>query len=220
MYDDIYRIDNVRLIKKDGERVNLDLSSVNGVNNGSFVNDKIDDKNVYVSSNTDAYGESYSYFEVDLSSYSLERKFLLQFVKKIEGTAKYSIYVTNSSVIPYYLSSLDHASLASHIGETSNVSNDMELIGGSKYYVYIYGFNDNDGGSGSSNTFKGTDESKWLKENAYKYGFILRYEADKQEITGYKSEEWHYRYVGLEAAKYIYENDITLEEYCVRFLYN
>ena len=74
--------------------------------------------------------------------------------------------------------------------------------------------------AGSSNTFKGTDESKWLKENAYKYGFILRYEADKQEITGYKSEEWHYRYVGLETAKYIYENDITLEEYCVRFLYN
>lgn len=74
--------------------------------------------------------------------------------------------------------------------------------------------------AGSSNVFKGTEESKWLKNNAYKYGFILRFEASKQEITGYKSEEWHYRYVGLEVATYIKENKITFEEYYVRFLYN
>ena len=74
--------------------------------------------------------------------------------------------------------------------------------------------------AGSSNVFKGTEESKWLKSNAYKHGFILRFESSKQEITGYKSEEWHYRYVGLEVASYIKENKISFEEYYVRFLYN
>lgn len=65
----------------------------------------------------------------------------------------------------------------------------------------------------SSTYFVYSKEYKWMKENAYKYGFILRYEDDKKDITGYNGEAWHYRYVGEEVAKYIYENDITYEEY-------
>ncbi len=53
----------------------------------------------------------------------------------------------------------------------------------------------------------------WLSENAYKYGFILRYPLGKQEITGISYEPWHYRYVGVEAAREIYEQEICLEEY-------
>lgn len=53
----------------------------------------------------------------------------------------------------------------------------------------------------------------WLAENAYKYGFILRYPIGKQEITGTSYEPWHYRYVGEEAALEIYEQGICLEEY-------
>lgn len=53
----------------------------------------------------------------------------------------------------------------------------------------------------------------WLAENAYKYGFVLRYPSGKQEITGTSYEPWHYRYVGEEAAKEIYERGICLEEY-------
>ena len=53
----------------------------------------------------------------------------------------------------------------------------------------------------------------WLAENAYKYGFILRYPMGKQDITGTSYEPWHYRYVGVEAAKEIYERQICLEEY-------
>ena len=48
---------------------------------------------------------------------------------------------------------------------------------------------------------------------SYKYGFILRYGKDMEYITGYNYEPWHYRYVGLEAAKIIYEEELTLEEY-------
>ena len=53
----------------------------------------------------------------------------------------------------------------------------------------------------------------WLLENAYKYGLILRYPLEKQEITGIGYEPWHYRYVGIEAAQEIYEQGICLEEY-------
>lgn len=54
---------------------------------------------------------------------------------------------------------------------------------------------------------------QWLMKNCWKYGFILRYPEDKADITGIVYEPWHYRYVGKEAAKYIYDNQITLEEY-------
>jgi len=53
----------------------------------------------------------------------------------------------------------------------------------------------------------------FLAENAHHYGFILRYPPDKTEITGISNEPWHYRYVGREAAKEIYESGLCLEEY-------
>ena len=57
------------------------------------------------------------------------------------------------------------------------------------------------------------DNYKWLENNAYKYGFIIRYPKDKEFITGYEFENWHIRYVGNEAAKIIHDNNLTLEEY-------
>ena len=53
----------------------------------------------------------------------------------------------------------------------------------------------------------------WLAANAHNYGFILRYPQGKQEITGTSYEPWHYRYVGVDAAREIYERGICLEEY-------
>lgn len=53
----------------------------------------------------------------------------------------------------------------------------------------------------------------WLTENAYKYGFILRYPSGKESITGIDYEPWHYRYVGKKSAKEIHNKQITLEEY-------
>ena len=58
-----------------------------------------------------------------------------------------------------------------------------------------------------------TDEAKWLRENCADYGFILRYDNNKQGITGIIYEPWHFRYVGVEAARYIMENNICLEEF-------
>ena len=58
-----------------------------------------------------------------------------------------------------------------------------------------------------------TAEARWLEENCWKYGFILRYPTDKTDITGIIFEPWHYRYVGEEAAREIMERGICLEEY-------
>ncbi len=62
-------------------------------------------------------------------------------------------------------------------------------------------------------SFENTKEYEWMMKNAYKYGFILRFPKDKEEETGYHFESWHYRYVGIDIATYIKENNISFEEY-------
>lgn len=69
-------------------------------------------------------------------------------------------------------------------------------------------------------SFEQTEEFTWMQENAYKYGFILRFPKDKVNITGYQYESWHYRYIGEEVAEYIHKNNLTLEEYYVKELEN
>lgn len=64
-----------------------------------------------------------------------------------------------------------------------------------------------------SDSFIGTPEAIWLAEHCHEYGFIIRYPEGKEDITGYKYEPWHIRYVGTELADYIYESGLTLEEY-------
>ena len=61
--------------------------------------------------------------------------------------------------------------------------------------------------------FGDTDEGIWVAENAHRFGFIIRYPKDKEDITGYIYEPWHVRYVGEELAKKVYESGLTLEEY-------
>lgn len=58
-------------------------------------------------------------------------------------------------------------------------------------------------------------EGIWLRDNAHRFGFILRYPEGKEEITGYSYEPWHFRYVGLELSKEIYTQGLTLDEYMI-----
>ena len=66
-----------------------------------------------------------------------------------------------------------------------------------------------------NDSFANTEEGKWLNDNCYKYGFILRYPNGKSEETGYQYEPWHFRYVGVELAEKLYNNGnwITVEDY-------
>ena len=66
-----------------------------------------------------------------------------------------------------------------------------------------------------NDSFANTEEGKWLNDNCYKYGFILRYPKGKSDETGYQYEPWHFRYVGVELAEKLYNNGnwITVEDY-------
>lgn len=72
---------------------------------------------------------------------------------------------------------------------------------------------DVEGSNYDYNLFEKAKEFKWMVQNAHKYGFILRYPKGKEQITGFKYEPWHYRYVGKKVANYIYKNNLTFEEY-------
>ncbi|MEG1584171.1 MAG: D-alanyl-D-alanine carboxypeptidase family protein, partial [Anaerovorax sp.] len=76
------------------------------------------------------------------------------------------------------------------------------------------------GSNGSMSNFGATKEFAWVKENASRYGFIIRYLPDTQYITGYKNEPWHLRYVGTAVAEEMKAQRIkTLEEYVGKFLW-
>jgi len=70
-----------------------------------------------------------------------------------------------------------------------------------KYYEYM------------NESLADTELSKWMKAHCHEYGFILRFPEDKQDITGIMFEPWHFRYVGKEAAEYIMEKGLCLEEF-------
>lgn len=70
-----------------------------------------------------------------------------------------------------------------------------------------------DGNMSLVEDFKDTDVGKWMAENSYKYGFILRYPENKKHITGVIYEPWHFRYVGKETAEILYDSGLCLEEY-------
>ena len=61
--------------------------------------------------------------------------------------------------------------------------------------------------------FEGTKQSNWLNEHCWEYGFIIRYQKEKEKITGFEAEPWHIRYVGVEHALYMRDHDLCLEEY-------
>ena len=69
---------------------------------------------------------------------------------------------------------------------------------------------------GSMWTFGETKQSQWLKTNAHKYGFIIRYQEGKESITGYMPEAWHVRYLGKSVASDVYSKNVTYEEYLGR----
>ena len=73
-------------------------------------------------------------------------------------------------------------------------------------------------GTNSNSPFESSNEFTWLLDNSYKYGFILRYLKESEHITGYIYEPWHYRYVGIETATYLYNNNLTYDEYIARNL--
>ena len=65
----------------------------------------------------------------------------------------------------------------------------------------------------TNDAFANSKQGKWLAENCWDYGFILRYPKDKEDITGISYESWHIRYVGVQVAQYMRDHDMCLEEF-------
>ncbi len=70
----------------------------------------------------------------------------------------------------------------------------------------------------TTTTFENSEEYEWLLNNSYKYGFILRYPKDKEYLTGYAYESWHYRYVGRDLAKKVHDSGLTYDEYYAYYI--
>lgn len=66
---------------------------------------------------------------------------------------------------------------------------------------------------GMNSEFGATAEAQWMAVHCHEYGFVVRYQADKEDITGIHYEPWHLRFVGRECAAYMYENNLSLEEF-------
>lgn len=66
-------------------------------------------------------------------------------------------------------------------------------------------------------SFKGTRQSDWISEHCWDFGFILRYAEDKEAVTGFVAEAWHFRYVGIEHALIMRDENLCLEEYLERY---
>lgn len=75
-----------------------------------------------------------------------------------------------------------------------------------------------DGSCAADDCFGNTEEAAWLEDNAHKYGYIIRFPKDQDNITGYKYEPWHIRYVGVNLATELYNEGLTLEEYYEKHL--
>lgn len=120
---------------------------------------------------------------------------------RIVATSAYRDYNYQSELFSYYVKKkgIDYALMCSakegHSEHQTGLAVDVE------------------GSNFDYDNFENSKEFNWMINNAHKYGFILRYPKDKEHITGFKYEPWHYRYVGKEASTYIFDNKITFEEY-------
>ena len=120
-------------------------------------------------------------------------------------TSPYRSYDTQYKLYNYYLSIDPQEVVDTYSARPGNSEHQLGLAIDILKAGYDFG------------NFYQTKEAEWLKENAYKYGFIFRYPEDKVDITGYKFEPWHYRYVG-EIAKDVYDSGLTYDEYFEKYI--
>ncbi len=153
-------------------------------------------------------------------SYYLKEDAALSLIAMMKTLSKYNVYVTSAyrdynyqnRVFEQYVKSYTNAGY-SREEAVAEVRKTSALPGTSEHQSGLCVDFMTDAISDLNNEFEATAAFEWLSENAYKYGFILRYPKDKTDITLYNYESWHFRYVGRDAATKIYFSDLCLEEY-------
>lgn len=138
-------------------------------------------------------------------------------LKEMYETAKengVTLYLS-SGYVSYETQEDLYADRVSLVGE-AEASKTFPKAGCSEHQTGLaFDFTDDPANSSTSVSFEETKAGIWLKENSYKYGFILRYPKGKESITGYNYMPWHFRYVGKSVAKAMHRvaDDLTMEEY-------
>ena len=125
-----------------------------------------------------------------------------------------TLYLT-SGYISYETQNEYFSDRAAMVGETE-ANKVIAKAGFSEHQTGLaFDFSDDASGTATTTAFADTDAGKWLMTHAHEYGFILRYPKDKEAITGYSYQPWHYRYVGTDVANAMYSQawDLTMEEY-------
>ncbi len=117
------------------------------------------------------------------------------------------IYLFNRKVKAYMKKKM------SYLESYRTTAQDVTIPGASEHQVGLALDITSDTYTTLTQGFADTEAGKWLAQHSYEYGFILRYPDGKEDITGISFEPWHFRYVGKTAAKYMYDNDLTLEEF-------
>lgn len=232
--EEFYTIDYAKLINYDRYVAYMDKSREDEETSVLYVNLGLDKEDY-----TD-YTEvkDFSYTMLVNKHYKLNEKFIPDHLKTIDTkyasekgikanhTATiYAKKMINKAKKEGYNLTINSA-YRSYKDQEEIVNTYKELYGDSyvEKYVLQAGFSEHqtglgfDFGSTDTKIFVQSNEYKWMEDNCYKYGFIHRFKSNYENITGIKREAWHYRYVGKKVAKYIYENDITLEEYYAKFL--
>ncbi len=151
------------------------------------------------------------------------------------------ILVNRKNPLPQdYGEGLDMAAYSAYVDMKKASGCDMEIVSGfrsyekqqevfdywcevdgeerAKTYSALPGYSEHQTGlamdiSSLEQSYADTDEGKWLAENCWKYGFIIRYPKGKTDITGYIWEPWHVRYLGKSTAKLVHDSGLTLEEF-------
>lgn len=97
------------------------------------------------------------------------------------------------------------------LGENQQIA---QTPGNSEHHTgYAFDFSIYPDGGAGARTFTKEERYAWIYENCHKYGFVLRYPEGKSSVTGIAPESWHFRYVGIPHATYMFEKNLTLEEY-------
>ncbi len=159
-------------------------------------------------SNLYAWGTGNKATEDTLNAFILMQQACLEETGiKIMINSSYRSYKEQQEVYDYYKKLYDEEYADSIAARPGHSEHQTGLA------LDIFSYTDN-----LQKTFSEGKTYAWLKDNAYKYGFILRYPENKENITGFSFESWHYRYVGREIAKEIYDKNITYEEYYAYYL--
>ncbi len=154
---------------------------------------------------------------IKYSSQKNGRKIIIQPLKELNEAAKndgidlaiksaYRSYTTQQSTYSYWVSKEG--------GDNSKADRYSARAGHSEHQLgTTIDFTSPESNYNIGSVFHNTKAAKWLEKNAWRYGFILSYPKGKEHITGYTYESWHYRFVGKDIAKVLYEEDLCLIEY-------